>query len=145
MHTRPVSPVDEIIWRQLWSQYLAFYKVELAEEVTNGVWQRLHDDKDALSGFVCEDNGQVIGFTHYFFHGTTWHLTSYCYLEDLFVDQSIRSKGAGRALITAVKEEATREGAAKLYWHTDKQNETAQALYNKVAKLTDFIRYDIAL
>jgi len=145
LQTRPITSEDETRWRELWAAYLAFYKVDLAENVTASVWSRLMSETDPLGAFVCIGENNVIGFTHYFFHGTTWHPTSYCYLEDLFVDQTIRSKGAGRALINAVKEAAHKEGAAKLYWHTDEQNKTAQALYNKVATLTDFIRYDIAL
>lgn len=145
MITRNITPEDKKNWQSLWSSYLDFYDVSLSEEVSTNVWNRLLDIHDPLQGLVCETDGKVIGFTHYFFHGTTWHATSYCYLEDLFVDPSVRSKGAGRALIAAVKKAAQQKGAAKLYWHTDKQNQTAQALYNKVAKLTDFIRYDIAL
>ncbi len=145
MNIRDISAEDKDIWQIHWAQYLAFYNVDLPDDVTQGVWDRLMSGTDPLSGLVAVDEEEVIGFTHYFFHGTTWHPTSYCYLEDLYVDGSVRSKGAGRALINGVKEAAVKEGAAKLYWHTDKQNEAAQALYNKVAKLTDFIRYDIAL
>ncbi|SCA56441.1 GCN5-related N-acetyltransferase (fragment) [Candidatus Terasakiella magnetica] len=146
MNIRPIEINDYSRWFDLWQAYLAFYTVELSDEVTQKVWERLmnEDDKD-LYGLVCEDEDHVIGFTHYFFHGTTWFDSSYCYLEDLFVEQSVRARGAGRALINGVKEQAQTHGAAKLYWHTDKQNETAQGLYNKVADLTDFIRYDIAL
>jgi GNAT superfamily N-acetyltransferase len=145
MNIREINQNDENGWRTLWAEYLAYYKVDLTEEVTQNVWNRMMDEKDPLRGLVADDDGKIIGFTHYFFHGTTWHPTSYCYLEDLFVDQNVRSKGTGRALISGVKLAAIEEGAAKLYWHTDKQNETAQALYNKIAKLTDFIRYDVPL
>jgi len=145
MHIRPLNSEDQKIWQNLWVGYLDYYQVELSDTVTQDVWRRLLDDADPLSGFVAENDGKVIGFTHYFLHGTTWFPTSYCYLEDLYVDPSIRSSGAGRALIKAVEEAAKSQGAAKLYWHTDKQNETAQALYNKVATLSDYIRYEVKL
>ncbi len=146
MNIRPLVEKDHTVWLDLWQGYLTFYKVDLPDDVNAHVWQRLLNPQDALMGLVAEDeNGQLIGFTHYFFHGTTWYKTPYCYLEDLYVDSKVRSKGAGRALIEAVKQAALKEGAAKLYWHTDKSNETAQALYNKVATLSDFIRYDIPL
>jgi GNAT superfamily N-acetyltransferase len=145
MFIRNITPNDEHPWRSLWAGYLAFYQVDLADTITKDVWRRLLDDTDPLQGLVAEHEGKVIGFTHFFFHGTTWYPTSYCYLEDLFVDPAVRSCGAGRALIQGVKDAALEKGAAKLYWHTNKQNETAQTLYNKVAKLTDFIRYDVVL
>ncbi|MDV7341161.1 GNAT family N-acetyltransferase [Terasakiella sp. A23] len=145
MDIRPMTTEDKTQWRELWGGYLGFYNVMLAEEVTKGVWDRLLNPDNPLRGFVCVEKGKLIGFTHYFFHGTTWYPSSYCYLEDLYVDQSVRSKGAGRALIEAVKEAAKKEGAAKLYWHTDKKNEIAQALYNKVATLSDYVKYDVVL
>lgn len=145
MIIRAITPSDHDQWQSLWQAYLDFYSVNLEDSITQNVWERIHNPSDPLRCFVAVEGERVIGFTHYFFHGTTWHPTSYCYLEDLFVDATIRSKGAGRALIMAVKEAAQKEGAAKLYWHTDGQNKTAQALYNKVATLTDFIRYDVTL
>lgn len=145
MMTRLLKPEDKDRWLLLWAQYLEFYKVDLPAETTDLVWQRILDEQDPLQAFACVDGDQVVGCVHYFFHGTTWKTSSYCYLEDLFVDQDMRSRGAGRALIEAVKNAAIEKGAAKVYWHTDKQNETAQALYNKVASLTDFIRYDVTL
>lgn len=145
MQTRLIQSTDREVWFTLWQGYLDFYNVSLSVEQCEGVWARLMDGQDDLSAVVAVDEGRVIGFAHFFFHGTTWFATSYCYLEDLFVDPAIRSRGAGRALIEAIREIAREKGSAKLYWHTDKQNETAQALYNKVAKLTDFIRYDVAL
>jgi len=114
MNTRNLTKQDETRWRELWAAYLAFYDVELAVEVTDGVWTRLLDEKDPLQGLACEnEDHHIIGITHFFFHGTTWYPTSYCYLEDLYVDQTVRSKGAGRALIQGVKDRAKEHGAAK--------------------------------
>ncbi|WP_417819654.1 GNAT family N-acetyltransferase [Terasakiella sp.] len=145
MNIRTIQEGDFDQWLVLWQGYLDFYKVDLGELQNRAVWMRLMNEADPLQGFVAVEDDRLIGFAHFFFHGTTWYQTSYCYLEDLYVDQTVRSRGTGRALIAALKEEALSKGAAKLYWHTDKQNETAQGLYNKVAVLTDFIRYDIAL
>ncbi|GGF68230.1 N-acetyltransferase [Terasakiella brassicae] len=145
MNIRMIQEGDFDQWLVLWQGYLDFYKVDLGELQNRAVWMRLMNEADPLQGFAAVEDDRLIGFAHFFFHGTTWYQTSYCYLEDLYVDQTVRSRGTGRALIAALKEVALSKGAAKLYWHTDKQNETAQALYNKVADLTDFIRYDIAL
>jgi len=145
MNIRMIQEGDFEQWLVLWQGYLDFYNVDLGELQNRAVWMRLMNEADPLQGFVAVEDDGVIGFAHFFFHGTTWYQTSYCYLEDLYVDQMVRSRGTGRALITALQETALSKGAAKLYWHTDKQNKTAQALYNKVADLTDFIRYDIAL
>ena len=65
----------------------------------------------------------------------------YCYLEDLFVEPSVRGGGTGRALIAAVEAAACAAGASRLYWLTHETNETAQTLYNKVAERAGFIQY----
>ena len=51
-----------------------------------------------------------IGLAHVLFHRSTWSPTTYCYLEDLFVDPARRKTGAGRALIEATYREADARG-----------------------------------
>ena len=83
-----------------------------------------------------------MGIVHYLFHRSTWSPTEYCYLEDLFVDESRRCGGAGRALIEAVGDAASRRGASRVYWHTQHFNATARGLYDNVADLTPFVKYE---
>ena len=64
-----------------------------------------------------------------------------CYLVDLFANPQMRGKGIGRALIEAVYEKADEFGASQVYWLTQDFNEAGRRLYDKVAKLTPFIKY----
>jgi GNAT superfamily N-acetyltransferase len=82
-----------------------------------------------------------VGIAHYLFHATAWS-ADYCYLQDLFVDETTRGKGAARALIERVAEIAREQGAVRLYWTTKEDNATARLLYDKVARFNGFIRYD---
>jgi len=84
---------------------------------------------------------QVVGITHYHFHRSTWAPHYYCYLEDLFADETARNRGVGRALIEAVAERARSVGATRLYWNTHRDNAAAQALYNKLATQSEFVQY----
>jgi len=68
-----------------------------------------------------------------------------CYLQDLFVDASVRGAGAGRALIERVGQVARERDCLRLYWTTKEDNATARRLYDRLAKFTGFIRYDYAL
>jgi len=36
---------------------------------------------------------------------------------------------------------ADARGATRVYWHTQKTNTDARALYDKVAELTEFVQY----
>ncbi len=58
-----------------------------------------------------------------------------------FADPDVRGKGIGRALIEAVHAEATKAGAHSVYWTTNQNNATARQLYDRIAKVTPFIKY----
>ena len=66
-----------------------------------------------------------------------------CYLQDLFADPDIRGKGVGATLIEAVREEAGKIGVTNVYWMTHETNATARKLYDRVARKTGFIEYDL--
>ena len=74
------------------------------------------------------------------FHRSTWSPTTYCYLEDLYVDRDVRRHGTGRALIKAVYEEADKRGATRTYWATKEDNRQARRLYDRVATLSPFVQ-----
>lgn len=50
-------------------------------------------------------------------------------------------KGAARALITEVYEQARLVGSPHVYWQTYETNFTAMALYDKVAEKSGFVVY----
>jgi GNAT superfamily N-acetyltransferase len=138
---RALHADDRSRWNVLWDGYLKFYQHQLAPEITELTWQRLVDPAFPLHGLVALDGAQVIGFVHYHFHISTWSVSGYCYLEDLFVDPAVRGKGAGRALIEAVYADADARGAERVYWATQSFNTTARRLYDRLARLTPFVQY----
>ena len=138
---RPARPGDRAAWEPLWQGYLTFYKSSLPAEVTDATWQRFFDPIEPLHALVAERDGRLVGLTHYLLHRSTWAPVCYCYLEDLFVDPSLRGGGVGRRLITAVESEARAAGASRLYWMTHETNETAQRLYDKGADRPGFVQY----
>ena len=140
---RPLAREDHAEWRRIWTLYLEFYETSVSEEVYETTWERLHtDDPNEFKCFVAELDGRLIGLTHYLFHRHAWKVERVCYLQDLFVDGDVRGTGAGRALIEAVYKAADEEGAPAVYWLTQDFNETARKLYDRIAKLTPFIRYN---
>jgi GNAT superfamily N-acetyltransferase len=129
----------------LWQGYLEFYKVTLSDQQTALTWQRMLDASQPLQGLVAEREGQLLGFAHTFMHGSTWSDKGYCYLEDLFVSKAARGQGVARQIIAACSDWAMSQGAAKLYWHTQESNHTARLLYDKVAKRTANVQYQIVV
>lgn len=139
---RPLIKTDEAEWRRLWTDYLTFYKTSVPEEVYATTWKRLFDTGEyEPNGLIAEMDGKPVGLVHYMFHRTCWTVGNNCYLQDLYADPTVRGKGIGRALIEAVYEKADEAGAANVYWMTQDFNETARKLYDRIAKLTPFIKY----
>ena len=129
-------------WLPLWHGYLDFYESSSPDEVTNLTWGRFFDESEAiyiLAAFDASD--QMIGFTHYLFHRSTWSLNYYCYLEDLFVAPDYRGKIIGKLLITSVSQKAKERNCDRLYWSTKEDNKSARLLYNNIAKLSGFVQY----
>jgi GNAT superfamily N-acetyltransferase len=127
---RPVELGDKERWLQLWKGYLTFYKTEFSADKTEVTWKRLLDPNFNLYCLVAQEDGQIMGMTTFNFQNSTWSENGQCLLEDLFVDQSIRGQGIGRALIDAVINEAKKRGCSRVYWNTDETNETARKLYD---------------
>jgi GNAT superfamily N-acetyltransferase len=137
---RDPTAADETAWRDLWSQYNAFYQVTIAEAVTARTWQRILDPASAISGRLAVADGDVAGFSVSMLHESTWTIAPVCYLEDLFVAPKFRGQGIGRRLIQDMVDRAAARGWARLYWHTRARN-PARQLYDEFAKADDFVRY----
>jgi len=138
---RDATSSDRDDWLRLWKAYLAFYKVDLPDDVSDNTWRRLLDPASRLSVRLAVLEGVVAGFAIHHFHESTWAKTPDCYLEDLFVDGTIRGKGIGRALIEDLIRICRENGWSRLYWHTDEANHRAQALYDSYVKSDGHIRY----
>lgn len=76
--------------------------------------------------------GALVGFaTLYWFHSST-KAADTVLMNDLYVRETARGSGIGRALILAAFEEARRRGAAHLEWYTHPDNLGAQRLYDSL-------------
>ena len=138
---RAVTASDRAAWQPLWDAYLEFYETELPDAVSDNVFARLVAG-DSLHGAIAwDDEGQAVGLVHWQFHPATWSLTSYCYLEDLYVAPATRGGGVGRALISHVGDAARAADASQVYWHTQDSNATARLLYDRVATYTGHVQY----
>ena len=139
---RELRAADEPQWRELWTGYLEFYEASVPEEVYQTYFRRLlGDDPQDYHGLVADRGGELIGLTHYLFHRHGWRIENVIYLQDLFVSKAARGTGAGRALIEAVYQRADEAGCPSVYWLTQDFNATARQLYDRIATLTPFIKY----
>jgi GNAT superfamily N-acetyltransferase len=145
LEIRAVRLADKEQWQVLWQGYLDFYRTELSQTQSALTWSRILDSEFNMNCAIATLNGDVIGFVTYNLQNSTWSENGHCYLEDLFVDQSVRGKGTGRALIDFVKAFAIENKCSRLYWNTDEDNATARKLYDTYALESGKRQYRIPL
>ena len=138
-----LRPNDRARWGELWLGYLTFYKTSEKPEVYDQLWHRIQTG-NGIHAFAARRDGRLIGIAHYLFHANVRGADA-CYLNDLYVDETVRGSGAGRKLIEAIAEVARGRGCSRYYWSTQETNSVARTLYDKVAQFNGFIRYDYPL
>src|SRR5260221_2087530 len=114
MIIRAVRQDDFATWLPLWDGYNEFYgrvgPTALTPEVTALTWSRLLDPAVPMQALVAEQDGKLLGITHYLYHLGTMQAETICYLSDLFTVPAARGKGVGGKLITAVYDAAGAAG-----------------------------------
>tara|TARA_R100000479_G_scaffold21495_1_gene8107 strand:- start:47 stop:514 length:468 start_codon:yes stop_codon:yes gene_type:complete len=144
---RPLRSEDWPAWRQLWAAYLDFYETTLPEAQFEASFTRLiaadtHDFHGFIATWGDGAEAPAIGLAHYLCHRHLWRQEPVCYLQDLFVAPQARGTGTGRALIEAVYAAADASGAPRVYWLTQEDNHTARKLYDRIGRLSGFVKYE---
>lgn len=139
---RPIVESDRDAWHRLWTAYLEFYETSVTPEVYEVSFKRLlGNDAQDFHGRIAEMDGKPVGLVHYLFHRHMWKIEDVVYLQDLYADPKVRGRGIGRKLIEAVYEAADAAGCPSVYWLTQDFNAEARRLYDRIGKLSPFIRY----
>lgn len=137
---RLLEQSDRTAWNPLWDGYLTFYQADVSPSVTNLTWDRLLDPDTPFQAFGVFEGDKLVGIAHTLTHLSTWAENGYLYLEDLFVDDTQRGKGYASRLIEHIYHYADEQKLERVYWITDTDN-PARKLYDRYAKVTDFVQY----
>lgn len=142
LNIRPLVADDRVVWGQMWRDYLSFYDTTIAPEIYETTFARLINPTNLVQNArVAELDGAAVGTVHYIYHAHNWRTEDVCYLQDLYVKNTVRGQGIGRALIEAVYSAADANGTPNVYWMTQDFNENARLLYDRIGTLTPFIKY----
>jgi GNAT superfamily N-acetyltransferase len=92
----------------------------------------LFGDRPVAEAVLAEDKDGAVGFALFFTNYSTFLTRPGLYLEDLFVLDSHRRRGIGRALLMEVRRIAQERGAGRLDWSVLNWNEGAIAFYQSL-------------
>lgn len=89
---------------------------------------------DAPKAFalIAEDDGEPVGFALYFFNYSTFLGKHGLYLEDLYVRESARGRGAGKALLAALARIALDHDCGRMEWSVLDWNAPSIAFYKSL-------------
>lgn len=104
------------------------HKVVATEEILR---EQLFDRGGGEVVFV-EESGRAVGFALFFYNFSTFRGQRGIYLEDLYVDEDVRGKGYGRALLSFLAKTAVERGCGRLDWSVLDWNAPSIAFYKSL-------------
>jgi len=145
-----VRPIEEAELEQalpLFAGYQRFYRVPDPNDQRNAAFfRRFIAPSDAGLLLGAFDHGQLIGFSCTYWTFSSTAAADIALMNDLFVSESGRGRGVGRALIEATANAARERGCHHLEWYTATDNADAQRLYDAIgARRSTWYAYEIPL
>ncbi len=142
----PPVATDKPDWRRLYDGYAAFYKVPMNDAIADRVWGWINDPAHNLEALVARAAaGRVVGLAHFRAMPRPLSGSTVGFLDDLFVDPEFRGGRVADQLITALAGLARQRGWTLIRWLTGDDNYRARGVYDRLAKRTMWITYQMDL
>lgn len=90
------------------------------------------DNPAAFAHVAVNDDDAVVGIAVWFLNFSTWDGSHGIYLEDLYVRQSARGGGHGKALLAALAKECVDNGYTRLAWSVANWNTPSIEFYESL-------------
>lgn len=114
---RPATPDDVALILDLVRELAIYEREPDAVTATEPMLVRaLFGERPFAEAVIAEADGVPVGFALYFFNFSTWTGKPSLYLEDLFVRETARGKGAGKALLQHLAGVALDRDCGRFEW-----------------------------
>lgn len=130
-------------WLALYEGYAAHYAVALTAEGVAMTWSWLMDKAHPVTGLVAVNDGTLIGLAHYRAMPSPLRGAEVGFLDDLFVQPSMRGGKVGAQLLDHLNEIAASKGWPVIRWITRDNNYRARSLYDQKAVKSDWNTYEM--
>lgn len=133
LQIRPARPGDEELLLGLVRELAVYEKAPEAVVATPALLREaLFGQAPTAQAVVAEWNGDAAGFALYFFNFSTWLGRPGLYLEDLYVRESMRGRGIGKALLLHLAGIAHARGCGRMEWSVLDWNQPAIDFYRSL-------------
>jgi GNAT superfamily N-acetyltransferase len=129
-HIRPATPADVAHILSMIVELAVFEKLEDQVIATEALLHEgLFGVRPACEAIIGEADGEVVCFALFFHNFSTFLTRKGLYLEDLYVRQSQRGKGFGKAMLARLAQIAVERACGRFEWSVLDWNEPAIQFY----------------
>jgi ribosomal protein S18 acetylase RimI-like enzyme len=107
------------------------------EQIRATTARLLEDPNTEFLLAAADGDRQAAGVCQLRYRLSVWTGADDCWLEDLYVDESARGTGLGRALVQAAVERAAERGCRRMELDVNEQNTAALAFYEQMGFTTE--------
>lgn len=107
------------------------------DERRQDIRKALFSNTPAAYALLAWAGSKLVGLGTYSYHWPALGLTRSLYLKELYVTESVRRQGVGRAIVHSLFELAAEQGCSRVEWTTDSWNTSAQEFYRQLGAFPD--------
>lgn len=137
LHIRPAVAADAPALAELVRGLNAFHEDPLEHSTAETLVRDGFGERPAFAVLLAELDGKAVGYALFHDAYEPVYAARGVYMSDLFVAESARRTGAGRALVAAVAAEARRRGAIFVGWVSRRWNTAAQEFYRTLGAIEE--------
>lgn len=133
LQIRPARPGDEALILDLIRELAEYERMADEVEATpDHLTRSLFGDDAVAETVIAEWSGETVGFALFFRNFSTFVGRPGLYLEDLYVRESHRGRGIGKALLLHLAGIARERGYGRMEWSVLDWNQPAIDFYNSL-------------
>ncbi|EAT99777.2 GNAT family N-acetyltransferase [Campylobacter curvus] len=132
MQIRPANIADTHAIIALIKELAEYEKMPDEVKINEEIFKRHIFENRYANALLAEADGQIVGYAIYFHSFSTWLGRAGIHLEDLYVKQEFRGRGAGLAMIKRLVEICEDEGFGRLEWECLDWNEPSIKFYENL-------------
>ncbi|WP_029029212.1 GNAT family N-acetyltransferase [Salinarimonas rosea] len=133
LRIRPARPGEAPLVHAFVRELARYERLEHEMDATEAMLDAaLFGERPRVFCDIAEWDGEPVGFALWFYNFSTFRGRHGIYLEDLFVRESARGRGIGKALLARLAARCRAEGLTRLEWWVLDWNAPSIAFYRSI-------------